>query len=309
MMEDKQPPAKTPAHDWISGDGHKCRLAELLNAESYRFEILEKERLSDIVVRMVIRAPLVAASAKPGQFMLIRPSGHSERIPLTISHADHGRGAVTIIFQEVGVTTRDLGSLEPGTELADLVGPLGMPSDIRRFGTVACVGGGVGIAVMLPVARALRAVGNRVVGIIGARTRDLLILEREMREASDDLVIITDDGSYGGKGLVTDALRQVTENEPVHHAYAIGPLVMMKAVCDLTRDLLIPTTVSLDPVMVDGTGMCGGCRVKVGTESKLTCVDGPEFDGHLVDWETLRARKSIYRDEERQAMEARNVKA
>ncbi len=295
--------------DWISGNGHTCRLEGLLNPSSYRFEILRKERLSAAVVRMVIRAPLVAASARPGQFLLIRPQETSERIPLTISHADRAEGTVTIIFQEVGATTRELGAMEEGRTVKDLVGPLGTPSHICQYGTVACVGGGVGIAVMLPVARALKEAGNRIVGIIGARTADLLILEREMGECSDELIVMTDDGSKGGKGLVTDALAGLAERETVDHCYAIGPLPMMHAVCQLTREKGIPTTVSLDPVMVDGTGMCGGCRVTVGGEARFTCVDGPEFDGHLVDWDTLRARKSIYREEERVAAEARSGKA
>jgi ferredoxin--NADP+ reductase len=296
-MDSGLPEGSRGSGDWISGNGHVCRLEGLLSPSSYRFEILEKERLSESVVRMVIRAPLVAASARPGQFLLIRPQERSERIPLTI------------IFQEVGATTRELGALEEGQQVKDLVGPLGTPSDIRRFGTVACVGGGVGIAVMLPVARALKHAGNRVVGIIGARTKDLLILEREMREASDELIVMTDDGSYGSRGLVTEALAGLAERERVDHCYAIGPLPMMHAVCRLTREKGIPTTVSLDPVMVDGTGMCGGCRVTVGGEAKFTCVDGPEFDGHLVDWDTLRARKTIYREEERAALEARSGKA
>lgn len=308
-MDSGLPEGSRGSGDWISGNGHVCRLEGLLSPSSYRFEILEKERLSESVVRMVIRAPLVAAGARPGQFLLIRPQERSERIPLTVSHADRARGTITIIFQEVGATSRELGALEEGQQVKDLVGPLGTPSDIRSFGTVACVGGGVGIAVMLPVARALKHAGNRVVGIIGARTKDLLILEREMREASDELIVMTDDGSYGSRGLVTEALAGLAERERVDHCYAIGPLPMMHAVCRLTREKGIPTTVSLDPVMVDGTGMCGGCRVTVGGEAKFTCVDGPEFDGHLVDWDTLRARKTIYREEERAALEARSGKA
>lgn len=296
------------AGDWITGDTHVCRLAGLINSQSFRFEIVQKQRLSDSVVRLTIQAPLVAANAKPGQFLLIRPGKNSERIPLTISHADRVKGEITIIFQEVGVTTRELGAMEIGASVQDLVGPLGTPSEIENFGTVACVGGGVGIAVMLPVTRALKAAGNRVIGIIGARTRDLLILEDEMRQASDEFLVVTDDGSYGKKGLVTDALAEAMGRETINLAYAIGPLPMMRAVCEATRGHGLKTIVSLDSVMVDGTGMCGGCRVDVGGKAKFTCVDGPEFDGHQVDWDTLRARKSIYRDEEQAALAAREGK-
>lgn len=295
---------RTGQGDWISGDQHVCKLRGAIRASSFRFRILRKRRLAASVVRMVIHAPLVAANALPGQFMLIRPTEHSERIPLTISHADRIDGTVTIIFQEQGVTTRELAAMNRGDCVRDLAGPLGTPSDISKVGTVACVGGGVGIAVMLPVARALRAAGNRVVGIVGARTKSLLILEDEMREASDVLLVMTDDGSYGEKGLVTDALAKLIDREPVHLAYAIGPLPMMYFVSMLTKERGVPTVVSLDPIMVDGTGMCGGCRVLVGGEAKFTCVDGPEFDGHLVDWDTLKARKAIYREEEEAALAA-----
>lgn len=308
-MTDESGASKAASGDWIEGGSHKCRLAKLINSTSFRFTIMKKTRLSDNVVRMVLRAPLIAANAKPGQFLLLRPDEHSERIPLTISHADREAGTVTIIFQEVGATTRLLGSMKTRQRVADLVGPLGTPSEIRDFGTVACVGGGVGIAVMLPVTRALKHAGNETIGIIGARSRELLILEDDMREASHDLKIVTDDGSYGQQGLVTDALRQVAADKAIDHVWAIGPMPMMYAVCQLTKELGIPTTVSLDPIMIDGTGMCGGCRVNIAGEAKFTCVDGPEFDGHLVDWQTLRARKSIYREEERQAQEAQHVEA
>lgn len=288
--------------DWILGKNHACQLDKIINSTSLQFKIVEKARLSDTVVRMVIRAPLVAINAKPGQFLLIRPHSHAERIPLTISHTDRSLGEVTIIFQEVGATTRQLGALEQGQEVKDLVGPLGTPSEIENVGTVACIGGGVGIAVMLPVTRALKAAGNHVIGIIGARTKELLILENEMRTASDELLIMTDDGSYGEKGLVTDALTKAAGDHRIDLAYAIGPMPMMFAVCNTTRDLQIKTIVSLDPVMVDGTGMCGGCRVNIGGKAKFTCVDGPEFDGHQVDWDTLRARKMIYKPEEQEAI-------
>ena len=307
------PPGKTgamnrgtnkDAGDWITGHNHSCRLQHAVARSSFRFRVLRKRRLAANVVRMAIHAPLVAANAKPGQFMLLRPGEHSERIPLTISNADLAEGTVTIVFQESGVTTRELAKLKRGDYVHDLAGPLGTPSEIAEFGTVACVGGGVGIAVMLPIARALRQAGNRVVGIIGARTRELVLLEKDMREACDDVLVMTDDGSYGGKGLVTDALAELIAREPVHRAYAIGPLPMMFFVCKLTKEHGIKTIVSLDPVMVDGTGMCGGCRVLVGGEATFTCVDGPEFDGHLVDWDTLKARKAIYKDEEQFALQA-----
>ncbi|MCC6485068.1 MAG: sulfide/dihydroorotate dehydrogenase-like FAD/NAD-binding protein [Armatimonadetes bacterium] len=290
--------------DWIKTSSHVCRLDNILSPSSAAYLILDKQRLSDTVVRLTLHAPLVALNAQPGQFVLIRPTERSERIPLTISHADRVSGAVTVIFQEVGHTTRELGGLEKGQSVQDFAGPLGTPSDIQRVGTVACVAGGVGIAVMLPVTRALKAAGNRIIGILGARNKSLLILEDEMREACDELAIVTDDGSYGEQGIVTDALAALTQRDRIDMAYAIGPLPMMQAVCDVTRDQSIATVVSLDPVMVDGTGMCGGCRVRVGGDVKFACVDGPEFDGHLVDWDSLRSRKAGYREQEQKAREA-----
>lgn len=288
--------------DWITGSPHACRLASKIKTAESGFLILKKDLPSENIVRIVIRAPLVAINAKPGQFLLIRPNETSERIPLTISHADRDKGTVTVIFQEVGATTRELGALKTHDLIHDVAGPLGTPSHIDRFGTVACVGGGIGVAVILPVAQALHNAGNRVIGIIGARTKKLLILEDEMRAAGDELLVVTDDGSYGNKGLVTDALYEALEKTKIDLVYAIGPLPMMRAVCEFTRKRQIKTIVSLDPVMIDGTGMCGGCRVTIGEDVKFTCVDGPEFDGHLVDWDNLKARKQIYRAEEQEAV-------
>ena len=303
-MNSVVPPAPQSPGDWIGTDSHICRLAGLLRASSFRFRVLRKHRLGQNVYRMYVHAPVVAAAAKPGQFLVLRPGEHSERIPLTIADANRLEGVVAVVFQVAGATTRELAALKVGQYVHDLVGPLGTPSDIRRVGTVACVAGGVGIAVMLPVARALKAAGNRVIGVMGARTKDLLILEDGMREASEALLAVTDDGSYGEKGLVTDALRKVCEAEKVDLVYAIGPMPMMRAVCAQTKEAGISTVVSLDPIMVDGTGMCGGCRVNIGGQVKFTCVDGPEFDGHLVDWDTLRARKTMYREQEQQARAA-----
>jgi ferredoxin--NADP+ reductase len=266
--------------------------------------ILSKEVLAPAVVRLWLEAPAVARKCRAGQFVIIRLREGGERIPLTIADADRARGAIAIVVQAVGKTTRELNALDAGQAVTDVAGPLGQPTHIESGSRVCCVGGGIGTAVVLPIARALRQAGGHVVSILGARTRDLIILEDDVRALSDVCVITTDDGSYGRKGLVTDALREAIAEAtvPFDEVIAVGPLPMMRAVCELTRPLGVKTIVSLNPVMVDGTGMCGGCRVSVGGEQKFVCVDGPEFDGHLVDFGELAARLSAYREQEQAAL-------
>ena len=266
-------------------------------------EVLEKRRLGPDVFRMELAYPKLARKARPGQFVIVRASEDGERIPLTIADADPEAGSITLIFQVVGKSTTLLARMEPGDEILDVVGPLGVPTEIERFGRVLCIGGGIGAAPLYPVAKALKAAGNAVTTILGGRSKNLVILEREFREISDALHITTDDGSHGRKGFVTDALKDLLGAGPgapgFDRAWAIGPVPMMKAVCDLARGAGIPTVVSLNPIMVDGTGMCGGCRVIVDGHVKFACVDGPEFDGHRVDFDTLAKRLTTYRDRER----------
>lgn len=270
------------------------------------FKILEKEVFSPIIKRMVIEAPRVARKCQPGQFVIIRIHEEGERIPLTIADFDREKGTITIVFQEVGKTTRQLGTLEAGDYIKDFVGPLGVPSHIENFGTVVCVGGGVGIAPVHPIARALKEAGNYVVGIIGSRTKELLFWEDKMRAACSELRVTTDDGSYVRKGFVTDVLKEVIEEkgkENIAMVLAIGPQPMMRATCNLTKEYGLKTIVSLNALMVDGTGMCGCCRVSVGGETKFVCVDGPEFDGHAVDWVELARRSATFKAEEQRALE------
>ena len=266
--------------------------------------ILSKETLAPAVVRFWLEAPAVARKCRAGQFVIIRIREGGERIPLTIADADRSTGAIAIVVQAVGKTTRELNSLDAGQSVVDVAGPLGRPTHIEPGSRVCCVGGGIGTAVVLPIARALRQAGGHVHAILGARSRDLIILEDDVRALSEHCVITTDDGSYGTKGLVTDALREAIASaaEPFDEVIAVGPLPMMRAVCELTRPLGLRTIVSLNPVMVDGTGMCGGCRVSIGGEQKFVCVDGPEFDGHLVDFAELTARLSAYREQEQAAL-------
>jgi len=254
------------------------------------YEILEKKVLSETVKLMKIKAPLVAKKAQPGQFIILRIDEKGERIPLTIADFDRKAGTVTIIFLEVGKTTKQLGKLNAGDFLENFVGPLGVPSDIKKYGTVVCIGGGVGIACLYPLVKALHEKGNHVISILGAKTDKLLIMEKEISSNSDEFYITTDDGSKGQKGFVSDALKQIIEKKKVDMVMAIGPIIMMKVVSDLTRKYNIKTLVSLNPIMVDGTGMCGGCRVSVDGKTKFACVDGPEFDGHKVDYENLMLR-------------------
>lgn len=268
-------------------------------------EIVEKRQLSADVFQMKIYSPLIAAERQPGQFIILQLNDDfGERIPLTIADADNGNGLISIIFQRVGKTTHQLSMLEAGDSIASLVGPLGRPTHVERVGTVVCVGGGIGVAPLYPIARAMKAAGNRLVLIIGARTHELLILENEMQAIADELIICTDDGSYGRKALVTAPLKELCESAaPPDLAIAIGPPVMMKFCALTTKPFKVPTVVSLNTIMVDGTGMCGGCRVTVDGETKFVCVDGPEFDGHLVDFDNMISRLGAYRDQEAKALE------
>ena len=268
------------------------------------FRVVEKEELAPAIKRMVVEAPEIARKAMPGQFVIVRVDERGERIPLTIVDYDRQGGTITLVFQEVGVSTKKLGRLSVGDCIADVAGPLGNPTELKRYGTVVCVGGGVGVAAMYPVARGFKEHGNYVISIIGARTKDLLILEEEVRSVSDELHITTDDGSKGFKGFTTDVLAQLLKSgRHVDLVYAVGPAIMMKVVADVTKPYGIKTVVSLNPIMVDGSGMCGACRVRVGGEVKFACVDGPEFDAHLVDFNELLARLRMYREEERLSLE------
>jgi len=266
------------------------------------YRILSREDLAPVTKLMVVEAPAVARKAQAGQFVIVRISEEGERIPLTIADFDRPAGTITIIFQEVGKSTMQMGKMEAGESLTSFTGPLGEPSEVEEYGTVLCIGGGVGIAPMYPIARALKQAGNHVISIIGARNKDLLFWEEKMRAASDELIICTDDGSYGRKALVTVPMRELLEErEDIAHVWAIGPAIMMKF-CALTAEPFAPPiTVSLNSIMVDGTGMCGACRVEVGGRTRFVCVDGPEFDGRRVDWDQLLARQRIYLTEEKLA--------
>jgi ferredoxin--NADP+ reductase len=268
------------------------------------YTILDKEVLAPSVVRFWIDAPAVARKRKPGQFVIVRIDERGERIPLTIADADPARGAIALVVQAVGKSTFKLNALERGAALADVAGPLGQPTHLEPGSRVCCVGGGIGTAVAYPIAAGVRSVGGTVAAIIGARTRDLIILEDDMRRVASPCIVTTDDGSYGTHGLVTNALATLLESGyTFDEVVAVGPLPMMRAVCDVTRPLGIKTVVSLNPIMIDGTGMCGGCRVSVGGEQKFVCVDGPEFDGHQVNFGELATRLRGYRDEEARALE------
>jgi ferredoxin--NADP+ reductase len=269
------------------------------------YKILKKEVLSDVTKLMEVHAPHVARKAKAGQFIIVRIDDYGERIPLTIADYDSKAGTITIIFQEVGKSTMQLGKMEPGDELSSFAGPLGHPTEIENYGTVVCVGGGVGIAPIYPIARSLKEAGNTVISIIGARNRSLLFWEEKMKAVSDELIVCTDDGSHGRKTLVTEPLKEILENRDrkVARVWAIGPAIMMKFVSQATKPFNVPTTVSLNTIMIDGTGMCGGCRVLLDDGAQFVCVDGPEFDAHKVDWGSLLSRLQFYRDEERRAVE------
>ena len=268
------------------------------------FQIVKKEVLNPTVTKMVIEAPLIAKKAEPGQFIILRVDEEGERIPLTIADFDRSAGTVTIIYQIVGATTERLNHLEEGDYLQDFVGPLGKATEVENLKKVAVVGGGVGCAIAYPVAKKLHQLGAEVHSIVGFRNQDLVILEKEFEAVSDRLCMRTDDGSYGQKGLVTDALKELIEaGEKYDEVIAIGPLIMMKFVCKLTKEYGIKTMVSMNPIMIDGTGMCGGCRLTVGGKMQFACVDGPDFDGHEVDFDEAMARSAMYRSYERQAHE------
>ena len=261
--------------------------------------ILSTVSLAPGVSRLWLEAEPIARKRKPGQFVILRIDENGERIPLTIADVDVGRGAISVIVQAVGKTTTQLCALHAGDEIIDVVGPLGQPTHISKGEHVCCIGGGIGTAVVYPIAKGVKDQGGTVIAIIGGRTQDLVILENELREIADEVIVTTDDGSYGRKGLVTHALGDLVERgERFDNVVAVGPIRMMQAVCDMTRPLSLKTTVSLNPVMVDGTGMCGGCRVSVNGEPKFVCVDGPEFDGHQVDFAELAARLEAYREQE-----------
>jgi len=256
------------------------------------------------VCELILEAPKIAAKAEPGQFVVVRANETGERIPLTMADTDSERGTITIIFQVVGKTTALMRTFEVGDSIMDVIGPLGKPTHVENVGTVVCVGGGTGVAVMHPITKAYKRAGNHVIAIIGARTKDLLILENEMKAASHDLRVCTDDGSYGHHGFVTDVLKEILDQDSsAKLVVAIGPVPMMKFLCKLTKTYGVKTMVSLNPIMVDATGMCGACRVSVGGVTKFCCVDGPEFDGHAVDFEELTKRLSAYLTEEKVSME------
>lgn len=257
-------------------------------------KILDKEHFSEKVVKLVVEAPSIAMSRKPGHFVIVRACEHGERIPLTIADADTDRGTITIVVQNVGESSAKICALNPGEYLTDVVGPLGKATHIENFGTVVCCGGGVGVAPLLPIIKALKMAGNKVISVLAARTKELIILEKQVAEYSDELIIMTDDGSYGNKGLVTNGAESVINREKVDMVVTIGPAVMMKFVSLLTKKYDIPTMCSLNTIMVDGTGMCGACRVTVNGKTKFVCIDGPEFDAHQVDFDEMMMRLRSY---------------
>lgn len=260
------------------------------------FKIVDKQHFSPAVVKLVVEAPDIARARKPGHFVIVRACEGGERIPLTIADADTARGTITLVVQSVGVSTRKINALEPGDSLVDVVGPLGRATHIEKVGTVVCCGGGVGVAPLLPIIKAMKQAGNRVVSVLAARTKDLIILEEQVREVSDEVIIMTDDGSYGTKGLVTNGVESVIQREKVDQVVTIGPAVMMKFVSLLTKKYDIPTVCSLNTIMVDGTGMCGACRVTVDGRTRFVCIDGPEFDAHKVDFDEMMMRLRAYND-------------
>jgi ferredoxin--NADP+ reductase len=269
------------------------------------YEIVDKQTIGPNLTQYEIMAPRISRARKCGQFVILRAKEHSERIPLTVAHTNPSAGTITLIVQTVGKSTLELSQMKKGDSLLDVVGPMGMASHIDKFGTVVVIGGGLGTAVVLPQAIALKELGNKIISIIGARTKDLLILQDQLGAISDKLILITDDGTSGKKGLVTDALQELIDDPAVDigAVYCAGPVIMMKFVSKTTRGPKIPTVVSLNPIMVDGTGMCGGCRVTIDGKTKFACVDGPEFDGHQVDYDELMDRLTTYRTYEQQSLE------
>jgi NAD(P)H-flavin reductase len=261
-------------------------------------KIVSKKILSENVIQLEVEAPLIAKARKAGHFVMIKVGVYGERIPLTIAKADKTAGTITLVVQKVGVSTKKLCALNEGESITDLVGPLGKATHIENFGTVVCACGGVGTAPLLPIAEAMKQAGNKVITVLAARTKDLIILEKEMRAVSDEVIIMTDDGSYGNKGLVTKGVEEIIKREKVDLCVTIGPAVMMKFVSLLTKKYEIPTVASLNTIMVDGTGMCGACRVTVGGKTQFVCVDGPEFDAHQVDFDEMMLRLNAYKDYE-----------
>ncbi|HZW83695.1 MAG TPA: sulfide/dihydroorotate dehydrogenase-like FAD/NAD-binding protein [Candidatus Deferrimicrobium sp.] len=267
------------------------------------YPVVKRRDLATNIVLLEVKAPEVAAKALPGQFIIVRVDEQGERIPLTVMDFNREQGTITIVIQEVGYSSKVINQLQEGDSFLDFVGPLGVATEIENHGRVVCVAGGLGAAPVYPIARALKEAGNEVITIIGARCKDLIILEDELGAVSDKVILATNDGSAGVKGFVTDALAQVLEETDgkVDHIWAIGPMIMMKAVVEYTRDKGLKTIVSMNPIMVDGTGMCGACRISVGGETKFACVDGPEFDGHLVDFDLAMRRLTYFKDEEKRA--------
>jgi ferredoxin--NADP+ reductase len=272
-------------------------------------EILEKRTLASKIHQFKFLTPRLVKKALPGQFVILRANEQAERIPMSIAGLDKEKGILTIVVLEVGKSTAQLGTLETGDYVLDLFGPLGQPTEMGNFGTVACVGGGIGIAPLYPLIEGFKSYGNKVITIIGARNKNLLIKEKELGSVSDEIICTTDDGSYGLKGFVTDALSKVLEREKVGLVMGVGPVVMMKAISDLTKKQGVKTIVSLNPIMVDGTGMCGGCRVVIDGKNKFACVDGPDFDAHQVDFENLMMRQKAYLVEERRSYEEYQCRA
>jgi NAD(P)H-flavin reductase len=262
-------------------------------------KIVEKETLSENVAKLVIEAPQIAQKQSPGQFVIVRIDEKGERIPLTIAAADKDQGTITLIIQRIGTTSHKIISLDPGDRLLDVSGPLGRPTKIEKVGTVLACGGGVGIAPLYPITRAFQIAGNRVITVLGARSKDLLILEKEMAACSAEQIVMTDDGSYGKKGVITIGIEDVLKREAVNLVVTIGPAIMMKFVALLTKKYQVPTIASLNTIMVDGTGMCGACRVSVGGKTKFVCVDGPEFDAHEIDYDEMMKRLNTYKNEEK----------
>ena len=266
-------------------------------------KIIRKEQFSENVFLFEVEAPLIAKSRKAGNFVIVRIGENGERMPLTIADADTEKGTITMVVQKVGLSSIKMCNLNVGDYITDVVGPLGNPTDIKKFGTVICAGGGVGVAPMLPIIKALKAAGNRVLSVIAGRNKDLIILENEVRENSDETIIMTDDGSYGEKGVVTIGIEKLINQEHIDKVFAIGPPIMMKFCCLLTKKYNIPTDVSLNTIMVDGTGMCGACRLTIGGKTKFVCIDGPEFDGALVDWDEMFKRMGTFKEVEKEEME------
>lgn len=266
------------------------------------YKIVRKETLAPQIHVIEIEAPMVTRHAGSGQFVILRVDEHGERIPLTILDIDKKKGTVSLMFQEVGKSTIKLAKLEVGDSIMNFIGPLGNPFQIKKYGTVVLVAGGLGLPAIYDVLKPLKEAGNKVIMIYGARTKDLIFMEGKLKEAADELLVATDDGSYGRKGFVTDVLKEVIEREKVDLVFTVGPLIMMKFVCKLTKEHEVRTMVDLNPIMIDGTGMCGGCRVRIGGELKLVCVDGTSFDGHKVDWDQIMTKTKMYTDEEKEAV-------